>query len=102
MKLHNLFAPLNELTEGVTKKSENDTMGKTPPPGEIGEFITSAQAAKILGVTMSRIRQLVMDGRLTSHGPNKGRRDHLFKIGDVRKFKSDELKDAGRPPETEK
>lgn len=99
MKLECLYKPYEELLETVTNKTENDTMDKTPPPGEIGEYISSAQAAKILGVTMSRIRQFVMDGRLKSHGPKKGRRDHLFDIGEVKKFAKEDREITGRPAE---
>lgn len=92
MKLSNLF-------EKAAGHSENDDMGKTPAPGKLGEYITSAQAARELGVTMSRIRQFVMDGRLKSYKPEKGRRDHIFKLSDVRQFAKEEREITGRPPE---
>lgn len=92
MKLKNIF-------ETAASHSENDDMGKTPPPGKLGDYITSAQAARELGVTMSRIRQFVMDGRLKSYKPEKGRRDHIFKLSDIKQFAKEEREITGRPPE---
>jgi len=83
------------------QKTENDDMYRTPAPGKIGAYITSAQAAKSLGVTMSRIRQLVMDDRLESHKPEKGRRDHLFKRADVAQLKKEIGSEMGRPVEND-
>lgn len=95
MKLHQI------LSEKVASHSENDDMGKTPAPGKLGDYITSAQAAKILGVTMSRIRQYVMDERLKSYSPEKGRRDHMFKLSDIKQFAKEDREITGRPPEKE-
>ena len=92
MKLQNLF-------EKEANKSENDDMGKTPAPGKLGDYVTSAQAARKLGVTMSRIRQFVMDGRLKSYKPEKGRRDHMFKLADIKQFATQDREITGRPPE---
>ena len=93
MKLANLF-------EKAANHSENDDMGKTPAPGKLGDYITSAQAARELGVTMSRIRQFVMDKRLKSYRPEKGRRDHMFKLSDIKQFAKEEREITGRPPES--
>lgn len=92
---------LKQIFENKASHSENDDMGKTPAPGKLGDLISSAQAAKILGVSMSRIRQFVMDGRLKSYHPEKGRRDHFFKLADVRAFAKKEREITGRPPEGE-
>lgn len=111
MKLEDLFefsdpsGKYTSKTKSGDKKpptdtnAENETMDETPPPGELGEFISSAQAAKILGVSMSRVRQFVGDGRLKSYGPEKGRRDHIFKIGEVKAMAKKERKITGRPSE---
>lgn len=88
---------LQQLFEKAPGHSENDDMGKTPPPGKIGDFVSSAQAAKILKVTMSRVRQFVMDGRLKSYGPTKGQRDHLFKLSDIKQFAKKDREITGRP-----
>ena len=89
---------LHQLVE-AKQKDENDDMQKTPPPGDIGDWLTTAQAARILKVTMSRVRQFIMDGRLKSHSPVKGRRDNLLKKSDVLKFKDEDREITGRPPE---
>ena len=80
-----------------TAHQESDTVRKAPAPGDLGQYITSAQAAKILGVEMSRIRQLVGDGQLKSYNPTEGRRDHMFKESEVRAFKEREKDKGGRP-----
>ncbi len=92
---------LEQITEGK-KHDENKDLYKAPAPGKLGDYITSAQAAKILGVTMSRIRQFVMDGRLKSYQPEKGRRDHMFKVSEIRAFDKKEREITGRPPEKKK
>lgn len=92
MKLNNLL----NILEG----DESDTVQSAPPPGKIGNFVTSAQAAKILGVEMSRIRQLVGDGTLKSYQPEEGRRDHLLKKSEVESYKSKEKDKGGRPEDT--
>ena len=80
-----------------TAHQEADTVRKAPAPGDLGQYITSAQAAKILGVEMSRIRQLVGDGKLKSYNPTEGRRDHMFKEAEIRAFKEKEKDKGGRP-----
>lgn len=91
---------LAQLFEKAPGHSENDDMGKTPPPGATGDYISSAQAAKILDVSMSRVRQFVMDGRLKSYGPTKGQRDHWFKMSDVKQFAKQDREITGRPEES--
>jgi len=75
---------------------EDKDLDRAPPPGKTGEFITSAQAARMLGVSMSRIRQMVADNTLKSYQPEKGRRDHLLKRKDVQSLRNDMPK-VGRP-----
>lgn len=79
------------------KSDEAKTVKHVKPPGSMGEFITSAQAAKILGVSMSRIRQLVGDGTLRARKPEHGRRDHIFRMADVNAVKTKEKDKGGRP-----
>lgn len=88
---------LETLLEKRAKSDEADTVLKAPAPGKLGEYITSAQAAKILNVEMSRIRQLVGDGKLKSHQPETGRRDHMFKKSEVEALKAKEKDKGGRP-----
>lgn len=69
--------------------------------GDLGQWITSKEAAKICGVNDSRIRQFVQEGRLKSHSPEDGRRDHMFKRADVEAFAKKAREITGRPPEGE-
>lgn len=87
------------LLEKVGRRREDFNIHLTPSPGTTGQFITTAQAARILKVNMSRVRQLIADGRLKSHKPEKGRRDHLLKMSEVRALSKKERKRTGRPPE---
>ena len=82
----------------LEKDDEDKDIDRAPAPGSTGEYITTAQAAKMLGVSMSRIRQMVADGTLTSHNPTKGRRDHLLKRKSVQGIKTRGVK-LGRPDE---
>lgn len=77
--------------------AENKTLDKAPPPGDTGDLISTAQAAKILGVSQSRVRQLIMDGKLKAHNPVKGRRDNFLKVSDVRSYKKSGNHEPGRP-----
>ena len=92
MKVHNIIAILESKVS-----DEADTVRKAPPPGDLGQFITSAQAARILKVEMSRIRQLVADGKLKSYQPTEGRRDHMFKESEVRALAQRAKDKGGRP-----
>lgn len=89
---------LEQLVE-TKQKDENSDMNKTPAPGKLGQFISTAQAAKILKVTMSRVRQFIMDGRLKTYSPEKGRRDNMLKLAEVRAFSDKDREITGRPPE---
>jgi len=87
---------LKDLHES-SASDEASTVRKAPAPGDLGQYISSAQAAKILGVEMSRIRQLVAEKKLKSHNPTDGRRDHMFKESEVRAFAEKEKDKGGRP-----
>lgn len=80
-------------------KDENSDVDKAPAPGKIGEFITVKQAAKILDVSPSRVRQFIQDGRLKSHSPEIGRRDNLLKHSAVIKLSKEPREITGRPDE---
>lgn len=69
--------------------------------GDLGQWINSKQAAEILGVNDSRVRQFVREKRLKSHAPEDGRRDHLFKRADVEALAKEPRERTGRPPEGE-
>lgn len=94
MKLHDLRSDV--LLE---KDDEDKDINQAPAPGKLGEFITTKQAAKLLKVTPSRVRQFIMDGRLKTHEPEIGRRDNMLKLADVEKFKEKAREITGRPDE---
>lgn len=79
------------------KSDESETVKRVEAPGKLGPYITSAQAAQILGVEMSRIRQLIGDGKLKSYTPEDGRRDHMLNVAEVRAFKAKPKDKGGRP-----
>lgn len=83
---------IKDITESL--KDENRNLNTAPSSPEDGQMST-AQAAKFLGVTMGRIRQLIRDGKLSSDEPEKGRRDHKIKAKDVKDFKKN--RKPGRP-----
>lgn len=62
----------------------DDEDRKRPPPVKGGGTISTAQAASILGVTVSRVRQLIGQGKLKpTVKPRKGDRDHELLKKDV-------------------
>lgn len=86
MKLHDLLE---------NHKDENRDINKAPPPSD--EWITTAQAAKILDVTMSRVRQMIMAGDITAKPPLKGRRDNLVSRKTIVSLSKQDRKPTGRP-----
>lgn len=84
---------LNDIL--LEHKDENKDIVKAPPPDS--EWITTAQAAKMLGVTMSRIRQMIMDNQIASKPPIKGRRDNLVSRKTITALSKKERKSTGRP-----
>lgn len=90
---------LNDIIHIIEGSDEEETVRKAPAPGKMGDLITTAQAAKILGVEMSRVRQLASEGELESHQPEEGRRDHFFKRAEVEAYKKKEKDEGGRPEE---
>jgi len=60
------------------------------------KYFTTVHAAQLLGVTPSRVRQLICEGRLKSE---KYGRDHLIKEEELQKFIKTDKKKRGRPEE---
>lgn len=90
---------IDAILERDARSREDRDLDKTPAAGNLGTYMTTAQAAVELGVSMSRIRQFIRDGRLKSENkPSKGQRDHLLKASQVRAFKKKVRKRTGRPP----
>ena len=59
------------------------------------KFYTTEEAANYLGVTPSRIRQLILEERLNSM---KMGRDHLILESELKTFSQQGKKKRGRPP----
>lgn len=90
MKLDDIIT-LNEQPGNA----ENKSFRKAPPP--TGDKMSTAQAAKELGVTPSRVRQLKMEKKLkTAEGPVEGRRDTLIRTTEI-KSKKEHKDGPGRP-----
>ena len=86
-----------QIKDLIVVESKNENKGTPPPPGKLGPYITTAQAAVILGVTASRVRQFIMEKRLKTYAPEKGRRDNMLKTDEVRAFKNKSREITGRP-----
>lgn len=85
---------LNDVVE-LTEKSREDR-GRVPPV-KGGDTVSTKQAAKILGVTVSRVRQMVGDGTLSAQiSPRPGDRDHEIQLKDVQALKKN-MPEKGRP-----
>lgn len=56
------------------------------------DLLTTQQAAEELGVTDSRVRQLILDGKLPAQ---RFGRSHMIKRSDLKRV---ELGNVGRPP----
>lgn len=86
-----------KLTDIKTLHEIDDEDRKEPPPITGGETISTSQAAKVLNVSVSRVRQLIGDGHLKPIiKPRKGDRDHELRLKDVQSLK-DNLPKKGRP-----
>lgn len=86
------------ITE-TTSKDEAETVRDAPPAGELGQYITGAQAAEIIGVSMARVRQLAGEGRIKGYEPTDGQRDRMFKRADIEAFAKKPRERTGRPDE---
>lgn len=95
MKLADIIS-LEQLNES---NNENKNIGKAPAQADVNPYMTTAQAGKELGVSQSRVRQFIMDGRLKSKGPKKGRRDNMLSADEIHKFGKKARKQTGRPKE---
>ena len=93
---------LFEVKEIFESTDEDLTVRDAPAPGQLGQFITSAQARKILNVSMSRVRQFIMEKRLKCYHPTPGRRDNFLKLSEVQAFGEKDRKITGRPDEDKK
>jgi hypothetical protein len=98
-----------KLSDAAEFLKEVDAEDKKRPPAISGAAtISTAQAAspELLGVSVSRVRQLIGSGDLTPVvKPRKGDRDHELLKKDVdnykKKIKKGDAGQKGRPPESE-
>jgi excisionase family DNA binding protein len=92
---------LNDIKPEIVIESddENKNVNRAPPPGKLGEFITVKQAAKLMKLSPSRIRQFIQEKRLKSYGPEVGRRDNMLKLADVQQLNDKDRPITGRPDE---
>ena len=60
----------------------------------VSKYYTTEHAAELLGVTASRVRQLISEGRLKSE---KYGRDHLIQDADLVEYTERGRKKRGRP-----
>jgi site-specific DNA-methyltransferase (cytosine-N4-specific) len=60
----------------------------------MSKYFTTAEAAKYLGVTASRVRQFIVGERLESE---KHGRDHLIRETELERFARSGKKKPGRP-----
>lgn len=74
---------LDALTETVTKLFQRLY---TPPPKEQEEMVTIKEAAKILHLSVSRVRALVQEGRVPCYKPG---RNLLFLPSELHRWLSD-------------
>ena len=58
------------------------------------DYLTTEDAAKYLNVSPSRVRQLILEGRIKS---NKIGRDHIIDRNDILHFAKHGKKKRGRP-----
>ena len=78
------------------KEKDDEDKGKAPPVTGGGE-VSTKQASKILGVSVSRVRQMIGDGTLKAKiSPRPGDRDHEIPLKDVQALKNNMPK-KGRP-----
>jgi hypothetical protein len=97
-----------KLSDAAEFLKEKDDEDKTRPPAVSDKgTISTSQASRILGVTVSRIRQLIGSGALKPVvRPRKGDRDHELLKKDVDsyhdKVNKGEAGQKGRPKESDK
>jgi len=60
----------------------------------MNKFLTTEDAATVLGVTPSRVRQYILENRLKSE---KHGRDHFIEERDVLRFAEEGRRPRGRP-----
>lgn len=93
---------LDRINEMLLAEKSREDKNINDAPAPDGNEISTAQAAKIMGVSMSRVRQYIQDGRLKSKHPEKGRRDNVLSRSEVEKLAAKDRKPTGRPEGSKK
>lgn len=84
-----------------------DTSKKPPAPGSLGDLYTTKQAAQMIGISVSRLRQLKMEGRAHPvEGPVPGHQESLWSAKEIERIKKmlekSKKENMGRPPKSKK
>ena len=66
----------------------------------MGDFMTAAEVAALLGVSPGRVRQLTIEGKLTAAPPIAGRR--FYRRNDVKRFARERAAQARLPRQRRK
>lgn len=82
---------LQAVVRRILFPSEN---GKVSYSLRMGKLFTTESAASYLGVTPARVRQLILEERLSSE---KYGRDHLISEDALRQYEKNGRKKVGRP-----
>jgi hypothetical protein len=86
-----------KLADAAQYLKEVDLEDKGEAPEPIGDTASTKWAAKELGVTVSRVRQMIGDGTLKAKiSPRPGDRDHEILKKDVQALKKN-MPEKGRP-----
>lgn len=96
MKLALITELFDSSKKGDPDKKKGATAASTGA-NDMAQWVSTEQAAEIVGVSTGRIRQFVQDGRLTSHQPTDS--DHYFKRADVVQLAKEPRERTGRPDE---
>ena len=99
MKLESIkdLKTLKENADSKTeRKSELETEDRTKNSGAgMDQWVTTKEAARIMKLSVGRIRQYVQDGRLIPR--EKTDSDHYFKRADVEALAKEPRERTGRP-----
>jgi hypothetical protein len=88
---------LLDVQKILESDNEDITVRDAPAPGQLGPYITTAQARNIIGVSMSRVRQFILEKRIKTYSPTPGRRDNMLKLSEVQAFAKKKREITGRP-----
>jgi hypothetical protein len=92
------LADVAQILSEAPGNEENQTLKDTPPQSDDNAGLTTAQVAKKLGVTQSRVRQLKMEDRVEgAKDPVKGRKETRIPVKTANRLAREKRKRTGRP-----